>query len=157
MPRSTDTMTGVSCPHCHAALSPTELTDGWCESCGKRLPPFVLEQAIVWVLWARRQDRLRKQRALAGWVMTGGLLGLAGLIASRLLFDLPPVHEPGRSVAPWLLGAPVGGGTVLGVLFLLLGKSHPRVVRAGISLAALGQLLITCAVLVMWFVAHLAR
>jgi hypothetical protein len=29
------------CPACDALLQPQEITDGWCESCGKRLPAFV--------------------------------------------------------------------------------------------------------------------
>ena len=26
------------CIHCNAALSPRDLSEGWCDSCGKRLP-----------------------------------------------------------------------------------------------------------------------
>jgi hypothetical protein len=32
------TMTPSRCPKCDALLSPQEVTDGWCETCGKKLP-----------------------------------------------------------------------------------------------------------------------
>jgi hypothetical protein len=34
MATSTDTL----CIHCNAVLTPCDLSDGWCDSCGKRLP-----------------------------------------------------------------------------------------------------------------------
>jgi hypothetical protein len=34
MATSTDTL----CIHCDAVLTPRDLSDGWCDSCGKRLP-----------------------------------------------------------------------------------------------------------------------
>ena len=32
------TMTDAHCVHCDAALAERELSEGWCDSCGKRLP-----------------------------------------------------------------------------------------------------------------------
>jgi hypothetical protein len=29
------------CIHCDAALTPRDLADGWCDSCGKRLPTTI--------------------------------------------------------------------------------------------------------------------
>jgi len=28
----------TTCVHCNAALTPSDLSTGWCDSCGKRLP-----------------------------------------------------------------------------------------------------------------------
>ena len=36
------TMTTIHCPTCNAALPQKELADGWCETCGKKIPPFLL-------------------------------------------------------------------------------------------------------------------
>src|SRR5947209_1953428 len=38
-------MTAVQCPSCEATLSQGELTDGWCETCGKKIPLWVAKQA----------------------------------------------------------------------------------------------------------------
>ena len=31
----------LACPNCNAVLTPPQLKDGWCESCGKPIPHFV--------------------------------------------------------------------------------------------------------------------
>lgn len=33
-------MSTVICPFCNASLPPQEVIEGWCETCGKKLPPF---------------------------------------------------------------------------------------------------------------------
>jgi len=33
------------CHHCGSLLSPTEVKDGWCDSCGKRIPNYVTTEA----------------------------------------------------------------------------------------------------------------
>jgi hypothetical protein len=38
-------MNDVKCSSCSAALSANELHDGWCNSCGQRVPAFVYHQA----------------------------------------------------------------------------------------------------------------
>ena len=35
----------MKCPACDAPIGPAEITDGWCESCGKRLPAGALREA----------------------------------------------------------------------------------------------------------------
>lgn len=35
----------LKCPSCEAVLSAAELSDGWCETCGKKVPPDIEEQA----------------------------------------------------------------------------------------------------------------
>ena|SRR5579884_2019442 len=144
----------VSCLYCHAALSRAETSDGWCASCGKRLPPLVLRAAVAAEALAERETRNRQQRAMAGWVMTGMILGFAGLVGSRLLFDLPHVHEPESSIVPWLFGAPALGGVFLGVLYRILSQKHARLVSAGGCLLALAQLLIFLGLVVLWLAIH---
>jgi hypothetical protein len=38
-------MIATICPHCNAGLSTRELTDGWCDRCGKKLPSSVTAAA----------------------------------------------------------------------------------------------------------------
>src|SRR5262249_31802534 len=38
-------MAEVKCPTCDAVLPEKELVNGWCESCGKRIPDFVRAQS----------------------------------------------------------------------------------------------------------------
>jgi hypothetical protein len=37
-------MDPVPCPSCHSQLTLEQLDDGWCENCGKQIPPYVLHQ-----------------------------------------------------------------------------------------------------------------
>src|SRR4051794_5794343 len=36
----------VPCPICSASLTPEELRSGWCETCGKKVPPALISR--VW-------------------------------------------------------------------------------------------------------------
>lgn len=38
-------MGATKCPNCRAALPQSELASGWCESCGKKIPHFIYEEA----------------------------------------------------------------------------------------------------------------
>ncbi|MGL4551056.1 MAG: hypothetical protein ACRC33_07705, partial [Gemmataceae bacterium] len=80
-------MSVPTCPHCDSRLTGPERRDGWCESCGKRLPSF-----------ARAAPRAAAAELPAGpsaWAVAGGvalaLLG-AALIALTLF------GEPARRV-----------------------------------------------------------
>lgn len=35
----------VVCPFCRVTIPPPEVAEGWCESCGKRIPQFALSEA----------------------------------------------------------------------------------------------------------------
>ncbi len=35
----------IKCPSCDVVLPDQELDDGWCESCGKKIPQFIYEEA----------------------------------------------------------------------------------------------------------------
>ncbi len=98
----------------------------------------------------------RKQWALVGWMIAGVIVGLAGLIGSRLLLDLPRVHEPEKPLLPWLLGVPIGAGIVFVATFLLLARRHPRVVLIGIYLVYIDILVLGASALALrltlqWF------
>src|SRR5690348_5368403 len=41
-------MSAATCPHCDAILPPQELADGWCETCGKRIPSGIIAAAGRW-------------------------------------------------------------------------------------------------------------
>jgi hypothetical protein len=38
-------MNGVRCPNCEATIPPQEVAGGWCETCGKKIPPWAAAQA----------------------------------------------------------------------------------------------------------------
>ena len=38
-------MNAVECPSCNVTLSAGDLAEGWCDQCGKKIPPFVLTLA----------------------------------------------------------------------------------------------------------------
>jgi hypothetical protein len=38
------TMNAIVCPTCDATLPAEEIAEGWCETCGKRIPPYVLSE-----------------------------------------------------------------------------------------------------------------
>jgi hypothetical protein len=40
-------MCSATCPNCKADLPPQEVIDGWCETCGKKLPAFVRTAATA--------------------------------------------------------------------------------------------------------------
>jgi hypothetical protein len=42
---SGDLMKAVCCPYCNTKLPPEEITGGWCETCGKQIPRYVLSEA----------------------------------------------------------------------------------------------------------------
>jgi hypothetical protein len=106
-------MSTVPCPYCNAGLRRTEVADGWCESCGKKLPPRIARVAS-----GMRSERCRQQSEgmlsrLATWLsrvsVAGMLFTLAGCIGipvwgSRLPFDhLPQPEQIGAGLAVALL------------------------------------------------------
>src|SRR5205823_2283041 len=38
-------MSVVACPSCDARLQPHEIAEGWCETCGKKIPAWALHEA----------------------------------------------------------------------------------------------------------------
>jgi hypothetical protein len=51
-------MASINCPSCNASLSPAEITEGWCESCGKKIPGFVTKGFPQAVSTSPPQERL---------------------------------------------------------------------------------------------------
>jgi hypothetical protein len=143
-------MPGIPCPHCQTGLSLAEAADGWCDSCGKRLPPSVQQAGLAWAVALLEQEAASTKRAFAGWIIAGIVMGLAGFITSRLLFDLPPVHGSDTSLALWLFGAPACGGILFGVSYRVLVTRYPQLVRAGLYLGGIGLFGIAGVNLVLW-------
>jgi hypothetical protein len=52
----------ITCPHCQAVLTAELIVDGWCEECGKKIPPYLLDSVPG---LARQIDALRSQEAAA--------------------------------------------------------------------------------------------
>ena len=150
-------MAGVSCPHCQAGLSLAEANDGWCESCGKRLPPSVQQAVFACTVRLLEGEAARKNRAFAGWIMAGIVTGLAGFVTSRWLFDLPRVKGSDTLLALWLFGTPAAGGVVFAALYLVLAKRYPQVVRIGLFLGGISLLVVACVNLVVWLASILFK
>ncbi len=49
-------MESITCPNCDARLSESEQLDGWCDTCGKALPPHISAHAA-------KNRRLERRRA----------------------------------------------------------------------------------------------
>jgi hypothetical protein len=114
-------MKNTCCPSCDARLSAAELNDGWCESCGKKVPAWLAARG------ADHPERAVEARpaspAPAGEKMTTGQKVLVGLfclavlalIGGALLGDPKAI----RGVAK--IGGILAAGVVLGVLAWLWG------------------------------------
>src|SRR5881392_2889026 len=92
-------MSTPTCPNCGAALGPTDLSDGWCDTCGKKLPSGLTVQRPPTTrrdmgltdeprLWRPDSDYWRprggasQELASLGARLAGAILdGVAGLIA----------------------------------------------------------------------------
>lgn len=59
-------MNEVQCPNCNTLLPPQEITEGWCESCGRQLPNYVREAARSRSPIPKPQDRQPEPRPLVG-------------------------------------------------------------------------------------------
>ena len=55
-------MPKATCPNCDAVVSPEEAADGWCESCGKKLPAGIVAPAQGKRPSRERDDRDRDDR-----------------------------------------------------------------------------------------------
>jgi len=56
-------MESVSCPNCDARLSESEQLEGWCDRCGKSLPPHISAAAAK---HHRLESRRGETNAFAG-------------------------------------------------------------------------------------------
>jgi len=79
-----------TCPNCGVVLPEAEVNDGWCETCGKRLPTSITSHHSGRA--AGRQPRSRfappAKTSASGWVLilTGCVLvGGAAMVAGALL------------------------------------------------------------------------
>ena len=40
-------MSAIKCPNCRVALARTDLTSGWCDACGQKIPHFVYAESGI--------------------------------------------------------------------------------------------------------------
>ena len=146
-------MIRLSCPQCGAALSPLENKGVWCESCSKEIPTSVLQAAIASADVARKQENLQKQWAFVGCMMTGVLLGIVALIASRLLFNFPPPSQ----LPAWFIGSGIGGGIFLSGIYVVLASRKSEAVTVGLYLVFIVSFVLGALTLVMSFVYWLSK
>ncbi|MBY0228726.1 MAG: hypothetical protein K2W96_05545 [Gemmataceae bacterium] len=69
-------MSKTLCPHCDARLAPAEARDGWCETCGKKLPSAAVPRRDS-------RDAREAKPAVNSWTRVGQILG--GVIFAFLM------------------------------------------------------------------------
>jgi uncharacterized RDD family membrane protein YckC len=145
-------MPAVTCPNCEAALRDSDLAEGWCDNCGKKLPAFLLREKPE----ARRvpsastpagrvgggtssRDLARRPLATLGGRLTGavldGLLGVFPLVplGVAVILAIATADEKGRgdpTILSW--------GVVL-TFVCALGLGVTQMVLVSISGQTLGK------------------
>ncbi len=111
-------MQAVCCPTCDARLFPSELRDGWCDTCGKKVPAGLLR--------ARRPERASSAPpAQASDVATWKLiLGVAVMVFALLVLVGSAAAGDSRSIGKLgaLAGLFVGGLIFRGIRALVRGS-----------------------------------
>jgi hypothetical protein len=74
-------MSNAKCPNCDATLPASELAEGWCETCGKRLPGMV---AVASGRAPRSESRPGRKRPGAKKITFGGVVVLTICMAISL-------------------------------------------------------------------------
>ncbi len=121
----------LQCPSCSVALTRQEAADGWCETCGKRLPPSRAVAATA------PHPRLRAApttnlSVLGKWLAWLGLAGLLLCLASclGLLFVGPllpgSISKAQRDEATGDIAAGLFWLALTCVLLYVLGKRFRR-------------------------------
>jgi hypothetical protein len=89
-------MVGIKCPNCDIALPSQDLSDGWCDACGKKVPLFVYEQAgmeapsektLTKIHWDHPQAGPEEKESLPVWQFAAigvFVVGLAVVIVRAL-------------------------------------------------------------------------
>ena len=73
--------TDILCIHCNAALTARDLADGWCDSCGKRLPSGTRPAAAPAPATAATPPGASRKWALVLGGITCALLSVAAAVA----------------------------------------------------------------------------
>lgn len=101
-------MKSVTCPNCSRVVPPQEVAGGWCEACGKRLPPFAVSGV------SRDSRRFLHSAGPASAVKTestktslGGYVTVLGCIVLGALITV--AIESGQTRWTWL-GCGIGAG-----------------------------------------------
>ena len=114
-------MSPVICPNCDAAVPAREVEGGWCEGCGKRLPPFARSLPPGGRQRPRADGPEPAGAGPGGEKLTGGQKFLLGLFVVACLFvvgsalagDARSIRALGR-----VAGTAVGLAVVAGVAAL---------------------------------------
>jgi hypothetical protein len=101
-------MSCATCPNCDAELPASEIADGWCETCGKRLPGLV---AMAGGRAVGSQSRTRRKRSGTKNITFGGVVVLTICMAVSLAVAMITM---GKGPIPTGIGC--GVGAVFGVL-----------------------------------------
>jgi hypothetical protein len=111
-------MSNVQCPSCQVVLPPQEVADGWCENCGKQIPPYVRSAATG--KSESRQGRPETTPARTR-VSIGGYFTVVAFIILGAVVTV--VLENGKTQWTWL-GCGIGAG--LGVAVAQAAGLWPR-------------------------------
>src|SRR5437879_243282 len=111
-------MSSATCPNCNATLLPREVEDGWCDSCGKKLPSGTARSSAAGGgrSGARPSDAPQESRGGRVGMMTGMMIG--ALIFAVLMTG--PLRDTGYLVT-WAAG--FGIFLVLGFLGRAIGRA----------------------------------
>lgn len=128
-------MKRVNCPNCGAAYARAELQEGWCESCGHKVPGFILKEA---------SGRPRHERGRSDGAETSGAAPGSGhrprsmmsnLEASGILYLMGGVHLAASCLAHGAGGHGLAVSTFLGAC-VFVGLARLARVRMGVAASA---------------------
>jgi hypothetical protein len=71
----------TTCLHCDATLSRREMTDGWCDTCGKKLPSSMAVKS-------NRETKEQPAAPSSGNAISAGTLILVGIMGIALMYFL---------------------------------------------------------------------
>ena len=109
-------MASATCTTCTAKLSTKEIAEGWCDNCGKKLPPALTRPAAAERSSARPSDAPGESRGGRVGLMTGMIIGA---VIFALLMSGP---LKGMGLLP-LWAAGFGIFLVLGFLGRAIGRA----------------------------------
>jgi hypothetical protein len=103
-------MTAISCPYCNVIVPAKELEDGWCENCGKKLPPFVYSRPSAGGQPCAQTKKASRIKGTAG--SNAGMM--VGVVLAALISSVLTMYGPLRD-APWGIT-----GIVVFMIFLFM-------------------------------------
>jgi hypothetical protein len=92
-------MQDVICPFCQAVLPTQEVVDGWCETCGKRLPSAVLAAAPAPTAAKPFENEDRRVQEAARWLPLWWVGGGVFLLVRNGWPPFLPIFSVGAVIA----------------------------------------------------------